>query len=105
MICSRSKTSEEALPTSLPNLLDIKRGCFEKLGGLPQKFLVIRKQKYSSVALLTPFDTHEYFIRIAENGHKCIIFRATSGLTSDGLLMVFSELFGQHFFLGGKANF
>ena len=61
--------------------------------------------KYSGVALLTPFDTHEYFIRIAENGHKCIIFRATSGLTSDGLLMVFSELFVQHFFRGGNTNF
>jgi len=57
------------------------------------------------VALLTPFDTHEYFIRIAENGHKCRIFRVTSGLTSDGLLMVFSELFVQHFFLGGNTNF
>ena len=30
LICAWSKTSEEALPTSQNNLLDIKRGCFEK---------------------------------------------------------------------------
>ena len=29
-VCAWSKTSEEALPTSQNNLLDIKRGCFEK---------------------------------------------------------------------------
>jgi hypothetical protein len=52
--CEIQSTS---LPTSQNNLLDIKRGCFEKLGGLPQKFLVIRKQKYSSVALLTHMST------------------------------------------------
>ena len=44
MICSRSKTSEEALPTSLPNLLDIKNGYFEKFLGTWFDFADIQTQ-------------------------------------------------------------
>ena len=62
MICSRSKTSEEVLPTSLPNPLEAGEGYFEKFLGIFLDFADIQTQmKYYVCKFCANSATPKYF--------------------------------------------